>query len=69
MAETHLCGRAATTRRILVEGVRRQFPPTQEVYVILNTPENCQFQYLSSVDFPIQGSASFSTLQAIEVMK
>lgn len=69
MAETHLSGRASTTRSILVEGVGRQFPPTQEVYAILNTPENGQFQYLSTDEFPIQGSVSFSTLQAIEVMK
>ena len=65
MAETYLSGRAATTRPILVEGV----PPTQEVYAIFNTPENGQFEYLSTDEFPIHGSASFSTLRAIEVMK
>ena len=70
MAETHLSGRAAITRPILVGGVGRQFPPTQEVYAILNTRENAgQFQYLSTDEFPIHGSVSFSTLRAIEVMK
>lgn len=69
MAETHLSDRAATTRPILVEGVGRQIPPTQEVYAILNTPENGQFQYLSTDEFPIHMSASFSTFRAIEVMK
>ena len=69
MAETHLSGRAATTRPILVEGVGTQFPPTQEVYAILNTPENGQFQYLSTDEFPIHVSVNFSTLRAIEVMK
>ena len=69
MAETHLSGRAATMRPILVEGVGRQFPPTQEVYVIFNTPENGQFQYLSTDEFPIPRSASFSIFRAIEVMK
>lgn len=52
-----------------VEGVGRQIPPTQEVYAILNTPENGQFQYLSTDEFPIHMSASFSTFRAIEVMK